>query len=71
MVPKPRYTVTITENPSTPISIFTHLPSDREPRTTLCAAAPLYNPRSRNVRAAPRFSPTRFIPLVEPTQIIL
>jgi len=38
---------------------------------TLRAAAPLYNPHSRNVRAAPRFSPTRFIPLVAPAGIIL
>jgi len=31
----------------------------------------LSNPHSRNVRVAPRFSPTRFIPLVAPAGIIL
>jgi len=40
-------------------------------RTTLRAAAPLYNPHSRNVRAAPRFSPTRFIPSVATSAISL
>jgi hypothetical protein len=31
----------------------------------------LSNPNSRNIRAAPRFSPTRFIPLVAPAGITL
>jgi len=36
----------------------------------LRAAAPHYNPHSHNRRAAPRFSPTRFIPPVAPAGII-
>jgi len=39
------------------------LPIYRQPTTTLGSAAPLYKTHSRNRRAAPRFSPTRFIPL--------
>ena len=52
----------ITEKLSASISTFAHLPVYRSQSATLRSAAALYNPHSRNGTAAPRFSPTRFIP---------
>ena len=46
------------------------MPIYRYRRATLCAAAVLSNPHSRNVRAASRFSPTRFISLLAPAEMI-
>ena len=59
----------ITQNLSVSISTASHFSLYRQPTTTLGTAAPLYNPHSRNRRAAPRFSPTRFIPPVAPAGI--
>ena len=46
-------------------------PESTESNTALRTAAPLYKTHSRNVRAAPRFSPTRFIPSVAISAISL
>src|SRR5262249_6528604 len=45
-----------------PNSTFSHLSIYHYRSAILATPAPLYNPHSRNVGAAPRFSPTRFIP---------
>jgi len=63
LAPKPHCTAEITQNLSVLISTASHFSIYRQPTTTLGTAAPTYKPHSRNVRAAPRFSPTRFIPL--------
>jgi hypothetical protein len=55
-------TLAITENFSVPILTSTDTPIDRYRVTALHAIAVLSNPHSRNCTAAPRFSPTRFIP---------
>jgi hypothetical protein len=52
----------MTKNLSAAISTLTHKPFYRQSSTPLGAAAVLYNPHSRGLCAAPRFSPTRFIP---------
>ena len=59
---KPDCIVLITENLSASISTFTDSPFYHPSNIPLCAALLLSNPHSRSLRAAPRFSPTRFIP---------
>src|SRR5262245_44223677 len=50
------------QNLPAPNSTFSHLSIYHYRSAILATPAPLYNPHSRNVGAAPRFSPTRFIP---------
>ena len=69
VAPEPHCTVAITENLSASISTFSHIPLYRQQRAALCAVQVLSNPHSRNVRAASRFSPTRFIPLAAPAEM--
>src|SRR4029434_7625898 len=54
--------VLITQNLSASNSTFTDSPFYHPSNIPLCAALLLSNPHSRSLRAAPRFSPTRFIP---------
>ena len=59
---KPDCIVVITRNLPASNSIFTDSPFYHPSNIPLCAALLLSNPHSRSLRAAPRFSPTRFIP---------
>jgi hypothetical protein len=52
----------ITQNLPASNSTFTDSPFYYPSNIPLCAALLLSNPHSRSLRAAPRFSPTRFIP---------
>jgi hypothetical protein len=61
--PKPHCALAVTKHLSAPISTLTHKPFYRQSSTPLCTAPLLYNPHSRGFCVAPRFSPTRFIPL--------
>src|SRR4029453_9030939 len=59
---KPDCIVVITQTLSPSNSTFTDSPFYHPSNIPLCAALLLSNPHSRSLRAAPRFSPTRFIP---------
>jgi hypothetical protein len=58
---KPDCIVVITQNLPASNLTFTDSPFYHPSNIPLCAAL-LSNPHSRSLRAAPRFSPTRFIP---------
>src|SRR5262245_49935645 len=59
---KPDRIVVITQNLPASNSTFTDSPFYHPSNIPLCAALLLSNPHNRSFRAAPRFSPTRFIP---------
>ena len=54
-----------------PIVTSADVPIYRQRVAPLCAAPVLYNPHSRELRLAPRFSPTPFIPPVATSAIPL
>src|SRR5262249_40431981 len=59
---KPDRIVVITQTLPASNSTFTDSPFYHPSNIPLCAALLLSNPHNRSFRAAPRFSPTRFIP---------
>jgi hypothetical protein len=67
---KPDCIVVITQNLPASNPTFTDSSFYHPSNIPLCAALLLSNPHSRSLRAAPRFSPTRFIPPVAPAVII-
>ena len=62
--PKAHRAVAITQPSPASISTFTDSRSYHPSCIPLCSAPLLSNPHSRTLRAATRFSPTRFIPLI-------